>query len=47
MVFIDKLRIEPITQDNATDAKAIDGTFIINARLLLYSRLYPMASATR
>lgn len=34
-VSINKLRIEPFTRDNATDAKAIDGTFIINARLLL------------
>ncbi|MBL8496812.1 GNAT family N-acetyltransferase [Nitrosomonas sp. JL21] len=34
-ISIDELRIEPITYDNATDAKAIDGTFIINARLLL------------
>ncbi|SEF85224.1 hypothetical protein [Nitrosomonas ureae] len=32
---IDELRIEPITYDNATDAKVIDGTFIINTRLLL------------
>jgi hypothetical protein len=31
MALTDKLRIDPITQDNATDAKAIDGTFIINA----------------
>ncbi len=34
-ISIDELRIEPVTYDNATDAKAIDGTFIINARLLL------------
>ena len=36
MIFsIDELRIEPVTYDNAPDAKTIDGTFIIDARLLL------------
>jgi GNAT superfamily N-acetyltransferase len=30
----DELRIEPATYDNATDAQAIDGTFIVSARLL-------------
>lgn len=29
-VSINKRRIELFTRDNATDAKAIDGTFIIN-----------------
>ena len=34
-ISIDELRIEPVTYDNATDAKVIDGTFIINTRLML------------